>query len=443
VSYGNLAEVVTEIGLRYKELASNDKVMFCLDVPMNELWMWFDEGIIQTILNNLLSNAVKYTPHGSITLSLRTTEDDGAERTVELLVGDTGYGIAPEALPHIFERYYQVESKYQASGTGIGLALTRALAELHEGVLRVESSEGVGTTFTLVLQTDNTYPHATHKEDKTKTQNVAPRSFAAEEADAGLPPLMLVVEDNADISRYVADSFRDDFRILVASNGKEGWEQVQQYIPDIVISDIMMPEMDGIELCRRVKEDVRTSHIPIVLLTAKDTLHDKEEGYESGADSYLTKPFTSRLLHSRVRNLLESRRRLAEQIAARTGELKPALCEREESIRLNKLDAAFLERLQRIIEENIDNDELDMKLLTEQLFMSQSTLYRKIKGLTGMTGVEFIRKLRLKNSLRLLTEEGMNVSEAAYASGFNDLAYFRNAFKEEYGELPKRYVKQR
>lgn len=228
---------------------------------------------------------------------------------------------------------------------------------------------------------------------------------------------------------------------MTATNGKEGVEQALKYIPDIIISDIMMPVMDGIELCKLIKEDVRTSHIPVILLTAKDSIQDKEEGYESGADSYLTKPFSAKLLHSRVHNLLESRKKLALLITNRTKELKPEQV--QETMQLSRLDEEFLNRFTAIVEENIDTPQLDMPFMIGKMNMSHSTLYRKIKGLTGISGNEFIRKIRLKNSLRLLMEEGLNISEAAYASGFNDLGYFRNCFKEEYGMAPSEYIKQK
>lgn len=189
-----------------------------------------------------------------------------------------------------------------------------------------------------------------------------------------------------------------------------------------------------------MKEDIRTSHIPVILLTAKDSIQDKEEGYESGADSYLTKPFSAKLLKSRVQNLLESRKKLALLVATRAKVPEPA--RQEEPIRLNKLDEEFLNKFTTIVEENIDMEKLAMPFIMERMNMSHSTLYRKIKSLTGMSGNEFIRKIRLKNSFRLLTEEGCNISEAAYRSGFNDLGYFRSCFKEEYGMAPSEYIRQ-
>ena len=209
--------------------------------------------------------------------------------------------------------------------------------------LQVESEIGKGTTFTFRLLTENTYPNALHREEKetlAQEETEIAETVEEEKEETDTRPVVLVVEDNDDIREYIATSFSSNYRILTATNGKEGLEQAQKYIPDIIISDIMMPEMDGIELCKLVKEDIRTSHIPVILLTAKDSIQDKEEGYESGADSYLTKPFSAKLLNSRVHNLLESRKKLALIVANRTKELKPE--QQEETIKLNKLDEEFL-----------------------------------------------------------------------------------------------------
>ena len=438
----DLASLVMEIGLRYKELNRNAKVKFHISVDTEEKRLYFDADIITTVLNNLLSNALKYTPEGEIKLFMRSVSEGGNWYT-ELMVSDTGYGIESQSLPHIFDRYYQTEEKHQASGTGIGLALVKSLADLHEGILNVESEVGKGTTFTFRLLTENTYPDALHKEEKEVIiVSEEEGNVEDEQVDTDTRPMILVVEDNDDIREYIATSFSTNYRILTAADGKGGLEQAQEFIPDIIISDIMMPVMDGIELCKQIKEDVCTSHIPVILLTAKDSIQDKEEGYESGADSYLTKPFSAKLLNSRVHNLLESRKKLAVLIADRAKKLESDSSGQEESMKLNKLDADFIARFTSIVEANIEMNKLDMGFVKDKMRMSHSTLYRKIKGLTGMSGNEFIRKIKLKNSLRLLTEERLNVSEAAYASGFNDLGYFRACFKEEYGMVPSEYIRQ-
>jgi signal transduction histidine kinase/ligand-binding sensor domain-containing protein/DNA-binding response OmpR family regulator len=438
VARGDLGRLVTEIGLRYKELNRNKKVRFRISIETDRTILYFDSEIIITILNNLLSNAVKYTPEGEISLTLSSVDDKG-ETYTEIRVSDTGYGISPEDLPRIFDRYYQARSKHQASGTGIGLALVKSLSDLHGAVLSAESKEDEGTTFRFRILTDNTYADSLHREEKpVAIIEQEPEENITEESKDSLP-VILVIEDNDDIRNYIIHSLSAQYKILPAVNGKEGLETAQKHIPDIIVSDIMMPEMDGIELCRRVKEDLRTSHIPVILLTAKDSIQDKEEGYESGADSYLTKPFSSKLLHTRINNLLESRRKLAQQILSQAGSIKPE--KKVPTPGINKLDEEFLQKTTAIIEENISNDNLNLAFLTAQFNMSQSTFYLKIKALTGISPNKFIRKIRLRNSVKLLMTGKYNVSEAADESGFKDMGHFRECFREEYGMTPTEYLK--
>jgi signal transduction histidine kinase/ligand-binding sensor domain-containing protein/DNA-binding response OmpR family regulator len=426
VSKGDLAGLVKEIGLRYRELNRNDNVKIRTSVETDRTTLYFDPEVITMILNNLLSNAVKYTPEGEISLTLSSVEEKG-ETYTEIRVSDTGYGISPGDLPRIFDRYYQARNKHQVSGTGIGLSLVKSLVDLHQGIISVESREGKGTTFRFRILTDNHYENSLHAEEHVADGNRASL------------PAVLVVEDNDDIRSYIIESLTVQYKTLSAVNGREGLELAQKRIPDIIVSDVMMPEMDGIELCRKIKEDVRTSHIPVILLTAKDSAQDKAEGYKSGADSYLTKPFGSQLLLARINNLMESRRNLAQQILSQAGNIKPA--KTLPVPRINKLDEEFLQKITAIIEKNIANDNLSLAYLTTQINMSQSTFYLKIKGLTGISPNKFIRKIRLRNSAELLLTGQYNISEAAYRSGFNDLDYFRECFKEEYGMTPTEYLK--
>lgn len=453
VSKGDITSVVREIGLRYKELNHNDKVSITIRMESPVPEIYFDSDIIHTILNNLLSNAVKYTPEGSINLIMKYVKnEDGA--FVEISVSDTGYGIDDKALPHIFDRYYQAEGKHQASGTGIGLSLVRALSDLHEGSLSVESKVGKGTVFTFRLNADNTYPDALHKESEAETLQEAKNVESVADEGIERQPVVLVVEDNDDIRDYIESSLKSKYQVLTAVNGQEGVDFAKKHIPDVIISDIMMPVMDGMELCKIVKEDISTSHIPVILLTAKDSLRDKEAGYEIGADSYLTKPFSAKLLISRIRNILESRKRLASIISAtvKGNDIKPVdnidNNDTEENnnvepsaLKLSRIDEEFIQKFTRIVEENMTLQELDINYLQRSLNMSAATLYRKLKGLTGMSANEFIRKIRLRHGYELL-KDGCNVSEAAYSCGFNDVGYFRNRFKEEYGISPSQFIKQ-
>lgn len=435
VSRDNIAALVYETGLKYKELNRKADIDFRIEVEKDEMPLYFDKEVITIVLDNLISNAFKYTGKGTITLALYQTERNNIRYT-EIKVSDTGYGIAPQALPHIFDRYYQEGSPHQASGTGIGLALVKNLVTLHEGEIRVESTLHAGSTFYVSLLTDNTYPHVLYADSAGASGN---EKEEAAETDSANRQIMLVVEDNKDICDYIADSFAGEFEVKTADNGQKGLEQARHWVPDIIVSDIMMPVMDGAELCRSLKADVCTSHIPVILLTAKDSLQDKAEGYEAGADSYLTKPFSATLLHSRIHNLLASRRQLAERFKASTN-----IKNKHEAVTeaLNKLDNEFIEKVNALIEERLSYEKIDINYLASTLCMSSSTLYRKMKALTGLSTNEYIRKLKMQHAERLLLEGKYNISEVAFKVGINSTVYFRQCFKEEFGTLPSEYLKQ-
>lgn len=438
VAKGDLGQLVQEVGLRYKELNPNNKVNYHIHIETEDTEIFYDADMITIILDNLMSNAAKYTSEGDITLSLRSVEENQIKYT-EISVSDTGHGIDAEALPHIFDRYYQAKSKYQASGSGIGLALVKGLSELHEGILKVESTVDTGTTFTLRLLTENTYPNAIHAQHDMEKKPMDAEETTITDTPTENHPIVLVVEDNTDIREYIRSSFTDIYEVITAKDGKEGWELAQARIPNIIVSDIMMPVMDGIELCKRIKEDMRTSHIPVILLTAKDSLQDKEEGYASGADSYLTKPFSAKLLHSRINNLLETRKKIASLLAL--ADIQP---KQESAVSsLNKLDNEFLQKITQIIEENLEMEKMDIAFIADKMCMSHSTLYRKIKGLTDMSANEFIRKVKMHKGVELLMSGQYTISEIAYMIGFSSVAYFRQCFKDEYGMSPSDYVKQK
>lgn len=438
VAKGDLGQLVQEVGLRYKELNPNNKVNYHIHIETEDTEIFYDADMITIILDNLMSNAAKYTSEGDITLSLRSVEENQIKYT-EISVCDTGHGIDAEALPHIFDRYYQAKSKYQASGSGIGLALVKGLSELHEGILKVESTVDTGTTFTLRLLTENTYPNAIHAQHDMEKKPMDAEETTITDTPTENHPIVLVVEDNTDIREYIRSSFTDIYEVITAKDGKEGWELAQARIPNIIVSDIMMPVMDGIELCKRIKEDMRTSHIPVILLTAKDSLQDKEEGYASGADSYLTKPFSAKLLHSRINNLLETRKKIASLLAL--ADIQP---KQESAVSsLNKLDNEFLQKITQIIEENLEMEKMDIAFIADKMCMSHSTLYRKIKGLTDMSANEFIRKVKMRKGVELLMSGQYTISEIAYMIGFSSVAYFRQCFKDEYGMSPSDYVKQK
>ncbi len=443
----DLSSLVTEIALRFKEYNRNENLKITLDIDRSLPPIYFDRKIISTILNNLVSNALKYTKLGGVIVGMRRTSDGKAE----IYVSDTGIGISAEDLPHLFERFYRVDENSSVVGTGIGLSLSKTLADLHHASLTVESELGKGSTFRLSLSIDETYPEALHKGEKSDENQ-------EQAAVKSKKPILLIVEDNADIRDYVKASFKETFRVETAADGEEGLIKARSTMPNIIISDIMMPKMDGIEMCRRLKEDFATSHIPVVLLTAKDSMEDKEEGYAAGAVSYITKPFSARLLKTRIDNIIEANRKLVLKfsrgeissedfdLAGKDGAaISRTISEDNENqeIRsnLSKLDQEFLNKLRSIVLDNLTNPKFGMLLIAEQMNMSSSTLYRKISVLTGTTAVKHVRNIRLMRSCELI-DEGHTVSEAAFACGFNDLTYYRACFKEVFGMPPSMYKKK-
>lgn len=446
VKKGNLSNLIREISLRYKELNRNPDVKFVLDIEDDPTPLYFDTDMITTILNNLLSNAMKYTASGSITISYHHETTDNIRHSV-IRVKDTGYGISEKGLAHIFQRYYQVDGKHQASGTGIGLALVKNLADLHQAEISVASELDKGSTFTLSLLSDNLYPNAIHK-DEIAQPDTSQATVTEEESTAPDRRVkLLIVEDNDDIREYICQALEDEFDVTSARNGLEGLKKAQELHPDLVISDIMMPEMDGIEMCRSIKEDIVTSHIQVILLTAKDSIPDREEGYEAGADSYLTKPFSAKLLRSRIYSLLRIRRLLATQFMSTDVDTDkepspeqpqpPHSSETENA--LSPLDREFMSKILDIINENIANEELNVPFIATRMCMSSSTLYRKINAIVGVSTNEYIRHLRLMRAAELIIAGDMPITNIAESVGFGTHSSFAKAFKKEFGMTATEY----
>jgi len=424
----DLAKYVYEIGEKYKELNKNSKIEIQINVPDHSIEMFFDPDVITIITDNLLSNALKYTREGTIKLELNNFREGNIDYT-EIVVSDSGYGIAEEDLPRIFDRYFQAKNAlHPVKGTGIGLSLVKNMVELHEAEIDIESELNVGTTIKVRFLTNNSYPEAVH---------YFPKETEVEELEEDSQPVLMVVDDDFEIIEYIKDSLSDTYTVISAENGKSGFELAAQEIPDIVISDIMMPIMDGIEMCKIIKHDVRTSHIPVVLLTAKGSLHDQKVGYDVGADSYLTKPFSGNLLKSRIKNILDVRQKYSLASSAKFKQKQEML---NESI--GELDKEFLKKLTAVIEENLEDEEMNISYVAAQLNMSHSTLYRKIKALTNLTANEFIRKVRINYAEQLLITGQYNISEIMYQIGINSSSYFRQCFKDEFGMNPSEYLQK-
>ena len=443
VSKDNLAALVTELGLKYKELNPKKNIEFNIAIESDPLPLYFDKEIITIILDNLISNAIKYTEKGYINISLYTIRKNNTDYA-EIRVSDTGQGIPSEELPHIFERYYQAKNDRQVSGTGIGLALVKNLVKLHQGEIHAESILGKGSSFRFSLIINNIYPNALHTDSEEKEQNSNHDTESAEDSMlnnniSGEKPILLVVEDNPDICEYISESFSDSFEVITAEEGEAGYRMAISQIPDIIVTDIMMAGMDGITFCKIIKGDVRTSHIPVIMLTAKDSLQNKEEGYLAGADSYLTKPFSASLLRSRIHNLLESRKKLANQFSNNLNINSDKSIILHES--LNQLDNEFIQKITQIIEDNLKSEKIDVTYLADKLCMSKSTLYRKIKALTGISTNEYVRKIKMQNAEKLMLEGRYTISEIAFRVGMNSPVYFRQCFKEEFGISPSEYLK--
>lgn len=302
------------------------------------------------------------------------------------------------------------------------------MAELHEADIDVHSALNEGTEFRVKFLTNNTYPEAVH---------YYPEEAQIEEIEENSKNLILVVDDDPEIVEYISDSLSDIYNVISAENGKSGFEIASEEIPDIIISDIMMPIMDGLEMCKHLKKDLRTSHIPLVLLTAKGSLHDQKVGYDLGIDSYLTKPFSSNLLKSRLKNILDARQKYS---LSNSSEFKAKQELLNESI--GELDQEFLKKLTQTIEENLEDEKMNISYVAGQLNMSHSTLYRKIKALTNLTANEFIRKVRINFAEQLLITGQYNVSEIMYQVGINSSSYFRQCFKEEFGLNPSDYLQK-
>ncbi|GAB2555291.1 hybrid sensor histidine kinase/response regulator transcription factor [Spirosoma areae] len=431
--------------------ATRQHITLCMETESETYAGWFDPDIVEKVLYNLIANALKFTPNGgSITVRCQILQDAGSPELL-LDVDDSGMGISPEHTAHIFERFYQVNGQNRAkkAGTGIGLALTRELVELHRGQIRVESQPGIGSVFVVTLPIHaSAFPVSwlsTYPADSTPTTDdqVPIGQVPSGDNMLSLPcltgadvPVVLVVEDHDDLRHYLAGCLGQHYRVLTATNGRQGLEQAQAEIPDLIVSDWLMPDMDGVQLCQTLKTDERTSHIPLVLLTSRSSTESKLEGLGAGADDYVTKPFNLDVLLSRARNLIQSRRLLRVKYS-RILTLRSADPDVVESA-----ETMFLHKIMTLIETHLADPDLDVQRLERELGLSNTQLYRKLKALTGKGGNELIRSVRLQRAAQLLQAGGRQVAEVAYAVGFNDPNYFIRAFRKEFGQSPGEWGKK-
>ena len=436
LSEGDIISYVHSVCNSFLLMADKKHIQFSFFSGIDTFSMAFDADKVGKIVMNLLSNAFKFTPEGGrVTVMIEHVA--GTPDILEIKIADTGIGISDVDKEHIFERFYQAGHKgvEETTGNGIGLSLVRDFVTLHEGEVKVFDNIGMGSVFviqfpvkhveTQVQLPEETGMPAGDEEDKEMKEE------AREETERKNFPLLLIVDDNEDFRIFMRYSLELQYRVKLAVNGKEAWEMMQEELPDLVISDVMMPQMDGNELCRLIKQDKRTAHIPVILLTARQNTEAKLEGLQTGADDYVTKPFNMTILVLRIRKLIE----LSRYHRVTQGMIDPAPSE----IVITSLDEKLIEKAIKYVEDNMSRTELSVEELSRELGMSRVHLYKKLLQITGKTPIEFIRVIRLKRAAQLLRESQLHVSEVAFEVGFNNPKYFSRYFKDEFGVLPSVY----
>jgi signal transduction histidine kinase/CheY-like chemotaxis protein len=446
----------------FDSLALQKELELEFQTDAEDISLYYDPVRLEEVFSNLLSNAVKFTPAGGrITLAVQVKKAlSGMEGTegqdfVEVAVSDTGPGIPREELAHIFDRFYQADSTYEyhRQGTGIGLAIAKEIIELHHGKIEAisQQDQGMGARFVIRLPMGKAHlkPGEIVESVPAPKQSWVPAPVAkkdeAEEVERAVKEeeivkgpeapgknIILVVEDSADVREYIRGALEPLYAVVEARDGEQGLEKAGEMVPDLIICDVMMPGKDGFEVCREIKSNRVTSHIPVILLTAKAGEENILTGFETGADDYITKPFSTRILSARIKNLIDIRSRLQENLG-REMTLKPV------KTAVSKIDREFLKDLQAVINENISDPDFNVDSLCKKLCMSHSNLFRKINALSGETPTEFIRAYRLKRGAELLKKKSGTILEVALEVGFSSAAYFSKCFKEKFQQLPSEY----
>lgn len=441
----NAHQLIHENFLFYDKLAQHKKIIYTLQSELEDKEVLFDPNYLELIVNNLLSNAFKYTESGqSITVTLK--EENGC---LLLRVSDTGVGIPINKQGKVFERFYQIESEHV--GSGIGLSLVQRLVELHHGHIELDSEEDKGSTFSVFLPQDLSLyksseiaANANQSEEKQAystnskemyfidTEKVENKAVESGDKKRGA---ILIVEDNNEICHYLSSGLADLFNTLEAGNGEEALEILKENEVDVIVTDMMMPVMDGIKLCKNVKQNIRTCHIPVLILSAKTDVKDQLEGLQVGADDYIPKPFSLSILTTKIQNMMRTRRRMLERYS-KSLEVEP------EKITFNAMDEALLKRAMTIVEKNMDNIEFSTDEFARDMNMSRSNLHLKLKAITGESTIDFIRKIRFSEAARLLKDGRYTVAEVSTMVGFNTPSYFATSFKKYFGYLPTEYIKK-
>jgi signal transduction histidine kinase/CheY-like chemotaxis protein len=441
----DLMPFLRQIAAAFASLADQKHISFSfngspLDSQLVPVHLYFDPEKLEQVLTNLLSNAFKFTPEGgAVDLSVAVADHDATVR-----VSNTGPGIPAGALPYVFDRFYQVEGAGSHEGTGIGLALVKELVALHGGSVEVRSAAGGPTVFTvrLPLGSSHLFPGqlADPAEEPVPAVEGPGETYAVRPAPAGPAaqpggPLVLVVEDHPDLRAYISGQLSPDYQVLEAEEGEKGWQLAEEHLPDLVVSDVMMPGLNGMQLLERLKNSDKTSHIPVILLTARAGRENRLDGLSTGADDYLTKPFDAEELRVRVRNLIRSRQQLREKFAT-WALLEP------DKVQLPSQGQAFLEKLHRVLEEHLDDEAFGVEGLGDALGMSRSQMHRKLKAITNQSPGDLIRSYRLQRAADLIRQDAGNLSEIAWQTGFSSLSHFSRSFHEEYGCSPSEFKKK-
>jgi signal transduction histidine kinase/ligand-binding sensor domain-containing protein/DNA-binding response OmpR family regulator len=442
-SEGDVVAFIRDAVYSFSDLSEKKHIVLEFRTSLTSLETIFDQDKLEKILFNLLSNAFKFTPEGGSVTVEATLETSAKTPVLRIEVKDTGIGIPADKHDKIFERFFQndVPQSLVNQGSGIGLSITREFVRIHGGRIQVESEPGKGSCFTVFLPVKEVFRHESVVPASAPADAVVEESMAVAE-DNGVETrgvrkhTLLLIEDNDDFRFYLKDNLKLLYTIIEAGNGNEGWRQTLAAQPDLIVSDIMMPEMNGIDLCRKIKSDERVSHIPVILLTARSSEEQRLEGFETGADEYISKPFNFEILESRIRNLIQQREK-SHKVFRKTLDVKAS------ELNITPLDTRFIENALKCVEENVSSPDFSVEHLGRELGISRAYLYKKILALTGKSPLEFIRTIRLQHAAQLLERSQLTVSEVAYKVGFNNPKYFTKYFKEEFNVLPSNYAASR
>lgn len=436
VSYGDVLAFLKELCKdSFSIIMSEKQINFSLVAEEDSVKGFFDRDKLDKIVSNLLSNAYKYTPSGKSVFFSVGTKYTGSHKYLVLKVRDEGIGISSKEQDKIFVRFYNNKNSKSGVSNGIGLSLTKELVELHHGHIALKSALGKGSTFTVEIPLDKECYLS--NEYQEISEPVLPEIGESDPSEEGtLRETLLLVEDNRELLYLMKDIFAEDYWVLVAENGREAWESIRKNGVDIVVSDIMMPEMDGMELCRHIKNDIATSHIIVVLLTAQISMENEIASYELGADDYVSKPFEPNVLKVHLKNLLKKRKQIQANFKS-----NPSIG-MISKIDFTSLDEQLIEKAIKVVERNLSDPEFNVVALASELGMSRSTLARKIKGITGRTPLDFIKDIKMKHACQMLKNKRMSIAEMVIALGYNDHKYFATSFREVYGMTPSEYQKK-